>query len=51
MTSRDLSLSTAGKTRLRAVGTRFDVRRLANSVEVTVDEGKVAVGETFPSRE
>jgi transmembrane sensor len=35
----------AGDTAVRAVGTRFDVRRLENSVEVTVDEGKVAVGE------
>jgi len=35
----------AGDTAVRAVGTRFDVRRLEGSVEVTVDEGKVAVGE------
>jgi transmembrane sensor len=35
----------AGRTAVRAVGTRFDVRRLGDSVEVTVDEGKVAVGE------
>jgi transmembrane sensor len=35
----------AGRTAVRAVGTKFDVRRLGNSVEVTVDEGKVAVGE------
>jgi transmembrane sensor len=36
----------AGKTAVRAVGTKFDVRRLENSVEVTVDEGKVAVGDS-----
>jgi transmembrane sensor len=35
----------AGKMAVRAVGTRFDVRRLDNSVEVIVDEGKVAVGD------
>ena len=35
----------AGRTAVRAVGTKFDVRRLGNSVEVTVDEGKVSVGE------
>ena len=35
----------AGDTAVRAVGTRFDVQRLMNSVEITVDEGKVAVGE------
>jgi transmembrane sensor len=35
----------AGKTAVRAVGTKFDVRRLDDSVEVTVDEGKVAVGD------
>ena len=35
----------AGNMAVRAVGTKFDVRRLDNSVEVTVDEGKVAVGE------
>ncbi len=34
----------AGKTAVRAVGTRFDVRRLDGSVEVIVDEGRVAVG-------
>jgi transmembrane sensor len=34
----------AGDTAVRAVGTKFDVRRLDNSVEVTVDEGQVAVG-------
>ena len=34
-----------GNTAVRAVGTKFDVRRLDTSVEVTVDEGKVAVGE------
>jgi len=34
----------AGDTAVRAVGTKFDVRRLENSVEVTVDEGKVAIG-------
>jgi transmembrane sensor len=35
----------AGRTAVRAVGTKFDVRRLGNSVEVFVDEGKVSVGE------
>jgi transmembrane sensor len=35
----------AGKTAVRAVGTKFDVRRLDNAVEVIVDEGKVVVGE------
>jgi transmembrane sensor len=35
----------AGRTAVRAVGTKFDVRRIGNSVEVTVDEGKVVVGE------
>ena len=35
----------AGRTAVRAVGTKFNVRRLDDSVEVTVDEGKVAVGE------
>jgi transmembrane sensor len=44
----------AGKTAVRAVGTKFDVRRLQNSIEVIVDEGKVVVGapeilETFQS--
>jgi transmembrane sensor len=34
----------AGTTGVRAVGTKFDVRRLGESVEVTVDEGKVAIG-------
>ena len=34
----------AGDTAVRAVGTKFDVRRLENSIEVTVDEGKVAIG-------
>jgi len=34
----------AGSTAIRAVGTKFDVRRLDDSVEVTVDEGKVALG-------
>jgi transmembrane sensor len=34
----------AGTTGVRAVGTKFDVRRLGDSVEVTVDEGKVAIG-------
>lgn len=35
----------AGGTAVRAVGTKFDVHRLGDSVEVTVDEGKVAIGE------
>jgi transmembrane sensor len=35
----------AGGTAVRAVGTKFDVRRLDTSVEVSVTEGKVAVGE------
>lgn len=35
----------AGETAVRAVGTKFDVRRLDNAVEVIVDEGKVVVGE------
>jgi transmembrane sensor len=34
----------AGKTAVRAVGTKFDVRRLNDTVEVIVDEGKVVVG-------
>jgi len=34
----------AGKTAVRAVGTKFDVRRLESSVEIIVDEGKVVVG-------
>jgi transmembrane sensor len=35
----------AGTTAVRAVGTKFDVRRLDDSVEVIVDEGKVVVGQ------
>jgi transmembrane sensor len=35
----------AGRTAVRAVGTKFDVRRLGNSLEVFVDEGRVSVGE------
>jgi transmembrane sensor len=35
----------AGDTAVRAVGTKFDVRRLDGAVEVTVDEGRVAVGD------
>ena len=31
-------------TAVRAVGTKFDVRRLDNDVEVIVDEGKVVIG-------
>jgi transmembrane sensor len=42
-TSRPFVVS-AGHTAVRAVGTKFDVQRLENSVEVTVDEGKVAIG-------
>ena len=42
-TSRPFIVS-AGNTAVRAVGTKFDVQRLENSVEVTVDEGKVAIG-------
>ena len=34
----------AGDTAVRAVGTKFNVRRLNDSVEVIVDEGKVVVG-------
>ena len=34
----------AGNTAVRAVGTKFDVRRLNDNVEVIVDEGKVVVG-------
>jgi len=34
----------AGDTAVRAVGTRFDVRRFDGSVEVTVNEGRVAIG-------
>jgi transmembrane sensor len=42
-TSRPFIVS-AGRTAVRAVGTKFDVNRLEGAVEVTVDEGKVAVG-------
>lgn len=34
----------AGNTVVRAVGTKFDVRRLESSVEIIVDEGRVVVG-------
>jgi transmembrane sensor len=34
----------AGDTAVRAVGTKFDVRRLDNSIEVIVNEGNVIVG-------
>jgi len=34
----------AGPMAVRAVGTKFDVNRLEGSVEVIVDEGKVAIG-------
>jgi transmembrane sensor len=34
----------AGKMAVRAVGTKFDVRRSSDSVEVTVGEGKVVLG-------
>jgi transmembrane sensor len=34
----------AGPTAVRAVGTKFDVNRLEGAVEVTVDEGRVAIG-------
>lgn len=34
----------AGNTAVRAVGTKFDVHRLDDSVEITVDEGRVAIG-------
>jgi transmembrane sensor len=34
----------AGNTAVRAVGTKFDVRRINDTVEVIVDEGKVVVG-------
>jgi len=34
----------AGNTAVRAVGTKFDVYRLRGGVEITVDEGKVALG-------
>jgi transmembrane sensor len=42
-TSRPFIVS-AGPTAVRAVGTKFDVNRLEGAVEITVDEGKVAVG-------
>src|SRR6202522_2283605 len=42
-TSRPFIVS-AGPTAVRDVGTKFDVNRLEGAVEVTVDEGKVAVG-------
>jgi transmembrane sensor len=42
-TSRPFIVS-AGPTAVRAVGTKFDVNRLEGAVEVTVDEGKVAIG-------
>jgi transmembrane sensor len=42
-TSRPFIVS-AGPTAVRAVGTKFDVNRLESAVEVTVDEGKVAIG-------
>jgi transmembrane sensor len=42
-TSRPFIVS-AGPTAVRAVGTKFDVNRLENAVEVSVDEGKVAIG-------
>jgi transmembrane sensor len=42
-TSRPFIVS-AGSTAVRAVGTKFDVNRLEGSVEVIVDEGKVAIG-------
>ena len=35
----------AGLTGVRAIGTHFDVRQMDKSVEVTVDEGKVIVGD------
>jgi transmembrane sensor len=35
---------TAGRTAVRAVGTRFDVRRSQDSVDITVDEGRVILG-------
>jgi transmembrane sensor len=34
----------AGPAAVRAVGTKFDVNRLDGAVEVTVDEGRVAIG-------
>jgi transmembrane sensor len=43
-TSRPFIVS-AGNTAVRAVGTKFDVHRLENFVEVTVNEGRVAIGE------
>ena len=42
-TSRPFIVS-AGPTAVRAVGTKFDVIRLDGAVEVSVDEGKVAIG-------
>jgi len=42
-TSRPFIVS-AGPTAVRDVGTKFDVNRLEDAVEVTVDEGKVAIG-------
>ena len=42
-TSRPFVVS-AGNAAVRAVGTKFDVQRFENSVEVIVDEGKVAIG-------
>jgi transmembrane sensor len=42
-TSRPFIVS-AGPTAVRAVGTKFDVNRLEGAVEVTVDEGRVAIG-------
>ena len=35
---------TAGNAAVRAIGTRFNVRRFERAVEVLVDEGRVAVG-------
>ncbi len=42
-TSRPFIVS-AGPMAVRAVGTKFDVNRLEGAVEVTVDEGRVAIG-------
>jgi transmembrane sensor len=42
-TSRPFIVS-AGHTAVRAVGTKFDVNRVEGAVEVTVDEGRVAIG-------
>jgi transmembrane sensor len=42
-TSRPFIVS-AGPTAVRAVGTKFDVNRLEGAVEVSVDEGRVAIG-------